>query len=108
MSWVFLSLAILLEVAAACALQVASRPGNRRWYVGVALGYIAAFGMLALALNDGMGIGIAYGIWAAAGTALTAIAGRVLFKERFTWAKALGVTLIVGGVLLIELGSGAH
>lgn len=60
--------------------------------------------MLALTLNEGMPIGVAYGIWTACGVALTAVLGRVLFKDPLTWVMALGVALIAGGVILIELG----
>ena len=55
----------------------------------------------------GLGIGVAYGIWAASGVALTAVASKFLFKEPFTWVMALGIALIIGGVLLVELGA-AH
>jgi small multidrug resistance pump len=54
-----------------------------------------------------MPLGVAYGIWAAAGVALTAIAGRLLFQERLTWVMSLGIVLIIGGVLLVEVGA-AH
>ena len=59
------------------------------------------------ALALGLGIGVAYGIWAASGVALTAVASKFLFKEPFTWVMALGIALIIGGVLLVELGA-AH
>jgi small multidrug resistance pump len=52
-----------------------------------------------------MPLGVAYGIWTAAGVALTAVFGRVIFKQRFTWVMALGIALIMGGVLLIEVGA---
>ncbi|MET1088890.1 MAG: multidrug efflux SMR transporter [Arthrobacter sp.] len=106
MSWIFLAAAILTEVGAACALRMASQ-GPRKWYFVVIVGYVTSFVMLSLTLQSGLGIGIAYGIWAATGTALTALAGRFLFKEPFTWIMAVGIALIVGGVLLIELGSAA-
>ena len=54
-----------------------------------------------------MSLGVAYGIWSAAGVALTAVASRVLFKEPLTLVMILGLGLIMGGVLLIELGA-AH
>lgn len=54
-----------------------------------------------------MSLGVAYGIWAAAGVALTALASRVFFKEAITPVMMLGIGLIIGGVLLIELGA-AH
>ena len=62
-------------------------------------------GIFFLALAGGMALGVAYGIWAASGVALTAILSKFLFKEPFTWLMGLGIVLIVGGVLCIELGA---
>jgi small multidrug resistance pump len=53
-----------------------------------------------------MGIGMAYGIWAASGVALTAIASKYLFEEPFTKVMAAGIVMIAAGVLLVELGTG--
>lgn len=104
MAWLFLSVSILTEVAGTLSLRMAAR-GRRRWYAAVAVGYLVAFTCLGLVLAEGMALGVAYGIWSASGVALTALAGRVLFREPFTWVTAAGVALIAGGVLLIELGA---
>ena len=108
MSWLFLIVAILTEVSGTLALRMAAEPGARKtWYAAVAAGYLIALGMLTLALDAGMAIGVAYGVWAAAGVALTALASRFLFGEPLTRVMLLGIGLIMGGVLLIELGA-AH
>ena len=104
MAWVFLVGAILLEVAGTLALRMAAT-GPRRWFVAVGLGYVGAFTLLALALAGGIGLGVAYGIWAAVGVALTAVLSRVLFDEPLTWLMGLGIVLVAGGVLLIETGA---
>jgi small multidrug resistance pump len=106
MEWVFLAVAIVSEVDATISLKVAST-GRNRWYVPVTVGYLVAFAFLSLALDEGLGLGVAYGVWAAAGVALTAIASKVLFKEPLTLLMSSGIALIIGGVLLIELGA-AH
>ncbi len=103
MAWLFLAIAIVTEVAATLSLAVAST-GRKRWFVPVVAGYATAFTMLALTLGEGMPIGVAYGIWTACGVALTAILGRLLFKDPLSWVMGLGVALIAGGVLLIEFG----
>jgi small multidrug resistance pump len=64
-----------------------------------------AFTFLTLTLQQGMALGVAYGIWAAAGVALTAVASRIFFKETITAVMMVGLGLIIGGVLLIELGA---
>lgn len=106
MEWLYLGSAILSEVGATLTLRVAAT-GRPRWYVVVTIGYVIAFAMLSLALAEGLGIGVAYGIWAAAGVALTTIASKALFKEPLTPLMVSGIGLIIGGVLLIELG-GVH
>lgn len=103
-AWLFLVVAILTEVTATLALQAAVK-GSRWWYLLVAVGYVVAFTMLSLSLGEGMPLGVAYGIWTAAGVALTAVLGKVIFKQPFTGMMALGVALIAGGVLLIEVGA---
>jgi small multidrug resistance pump len=52
-----------------------------------------------------MPVGVAYGIWAACGVALTALLAAVVFGDPLTWTMGLGVVLVIGGVLLVELGS---
>ncbi len=106
MSWAFLAAAIVAEVGATLSLRMAS---TRRWVwlVPTVAGYLVAFSALSLALNAGITIGVAYGIWTACGVVLTAVAGRLLFRDPFTVLMAIGVAAIVGGVILIELGSQA-
>ncbi len=106
MSWLFLIGAIIFEVSGALSLRMAST-GKRRWWVAVALGYIIAFTMLIFTLANGMALGVAYGIWAASGVALTAILSKIIFKEHLTLIMSIGILVVIGGVLMIELGSGA-
>lgn len=101
-----LIIAIASEVSGTVSLRLASE-GKKAWWFGAAGGYIIAFTMLSVVLAQGVPLGIAYGIWAAAGVALTAILSRLFFKEPLTWVMSIGIILIIGGVLLIELGA-AH
>jgi small multidrug resistance pump len=105
MEWLYLSVAILVEVASTLALRVAAG-GRRGWYAVVVPGYVAAFVLLALALHEGMGIGVAYGIWTAVGVALTAILSHALFAETLTRTMVVGIVLITAGVVLLEAGGG--
>lgn len=105
MTWLLLAGAILTEVAATLSLRASEGLRKKRWIAPVAVFYIAAFSLLTIALAEGMPVGIAYGIWAASGVALTAIGARVFFKERLTWRMIAGIALIAVGVLVIELGT---
>ena len=104
MQWLFLAMAIVLEVAGTLALRMAAT-GRKVWFIAVAIGYVGSFAALTATLSEGLGIGVAYGIWAAVGVALTAIASRFLFKEPLTRLMGMGIALIAGGVLLVELGA---
>ncbi len=106
MAYLFLAGAVVSEVAGTLSLRVAVG-GRRRFYAAVVASYLLAFTLLALTLDAGLGLGVAYGIWAAAGVALTAIASKVLFAEPLTPVMAAGIALIMVGVLLVELGA-AH
>ncbi|WP_410573635.1 DMT family transporter [Amycolatopsis sp. cmx-4-61] len=108
MTWLLLAGAILSEVAATLSLRASEGLRRKRWVVPVAAGYLGAFGLLAVALAHGMPVGIAYGVWAACGVALTAVGARVFFKDALTKRMAAGVGLIAAGVLIIELGAAAH
>ena len=103
MTWVYLGIAIIFEVLATLSLRKLA-DGARTWVVPVIAGYVIAFTMLSLTLGTGMPLGVAYGIWAAAGVALIAIAGRIIFKEPISRVMALGLLCIAGGVLLVQLG----
>ena len=107
MSWVLLALAIASEVTATLSLRASEGLRRRRWIPVIVVGYLAAFVLLGSILEMGMPVGVAYGIWAAAGVAVTAVLGRVIFKDHFSAMMAVGVALIVIGVALIEFG-GAH
>ena len=74
------------------------------WYALVVVGYLASFVFLTLCLRAGLPIGVAYGIWAATGVALSAILAKLIFGEALTPVMALGIMLIAGGVVLVELG----
>jgi small multidrug resistance pump len=102
--YLLLMAAIGSEVTGTLALRVAAA-GRRAFYGVVVVGYIVAFTLLSASLQHGMPLGVAYGIWAAAGVALTAAASRLLFREPLTPTMIAGMGLIVAGVLLVEVGA---
>ncbi|MDC0675057.1 DMT family transporter [Nannocystis radixulma] len=108
MGYLFLAGAIVCEVIATAFLRYTSGERAVWWaYPIVVGGYVLAFVALSLALGRGLPLGLAYAIWAGVGVVLVAIVSRVAFAERLTPAQLLGVALVVGGVVLLELG-GEH
>ena len=102
-AWPALGGAIISEVSATLALrQALNQPG---FYVVVGIGYALAFILLSLTLKAGMPLGVAYGLWGALGVALTAVLSMLVFGEPITVLVALGIALIMAGVLLVEVGA---
>ena len=102
-AWPALGGAIISEVSATLALrQALNQPG---FYVMVGIGYALAFVLLSLTLKAGMPLGVAYGLWGALGVALTAVLSMLVFGEPITVLVALGIALIMVGVLLVEVGA---
>jgi small multidrug resistance pump len=105
MAWGYLACAVILEVIGTLTLRMAAF-GRAGLYAVVVASYIFAFVLLSFALSAGLGIGVAYGIWAASGTALIAVTSRLFFNEPLSPLMTAGVGLIVAGILLVELGRG--
>ena len=103
--WLILTGAIALEVTATLSLRGAI--DNPWWAILAVAGYAGAFVALSLLLRLGAPIGVVYGIWAAAGVALTAVIASVIFGEPFTFMIGLGIAIVIAGVVLVETGHGA-
>ena len=107
MPWLFLAGAILSEVVATTFLKLSEGFTKLVPSIVVVVGYVVAFGMLSQALTRGMTVGVAYGVWAAVGIALVAIAGAAFLGESLTWVQVGGIAMVIAGVLALELGA-AH
>ncbi|MFC4338017.1 DMT family transporter [Salininema proteolyticum] len=105
MSWIWLVAAVVSELAATLSLRASDGFRDRRWLAPVIAGYAIAFGFLALALQAGMAVGVAYGIWAAAGVAMVAILARLIWKDPLTLRMAAGIAIVALGVVLVETGT---
>ncbi|MGH3611115.1 MAG: DMT family transporter [Pseudonocardia sp.] len=102
--WFWLAGAIAAEVCATIALRFSEGFSRPVPSILVLLGYGIAFFALSQALTRGMALGIAYGVWAAAGVALVAILSAILFSESLSWVQIGGIALVIAGVLALELG----
>ena len=101
-AWPALGGAIVSEVSATSPAPALNHPG---FYVIVGIGYALAFILLSLTLKAGMPLGVAYGLWGALGVALAAVLSMLVFGEPITVLVALGIALIMAGVLVVEVGA---
>ena len=107
MGYAFLAAAIVSEVGATLSLRASEGFSKVPYDIAVATGYITAFIMLSLALQRGLALGVAYGIWAAVGVAAVAVLSVPLFGESLSAIQVSGLALVILGVVALEVG-GAH
>jgi small multidrug resistance pump len=102
--YLLLAVAIAGEVTATTALKLSENFSRLVPSVVVVVGYILAFGVLGRLLKEGFPVAVAYAVWAAAGIAAVALIGAIFLNEPFNLTMAGGLLLVIGGVLLLELG----
>ncbi|TDU32865.1 small multidrug resistance pump [Panacagrimonas perspica] len=103
-AWACLAIAIVAEVIATSALTASAGFTEPLPSVGVVIGYGIAFWFLSLSLKS-IPVGIAYAVWSGVGIVLISVAGWALFKQSLDPAALAGMTLIVAGVMVINLFS---
>jgi small multidrug resistance pump len=102
--WVFLSIAIVSEVAATSALK-ACEGFSRLWpSVIVLVGYGTALFFLSLTLKT-IPVGVVYAIWSGVGIALIALVAWVFFGQSLDVPAIIGLLLIVAGVVVLNVFS---
>jgi small multidrug resistance pump len=102
-----LVLAILSGVAGTVALKASEGFTRLGPNALVVVGYGLSFYLLAQALKQ-IPLGIAYAIWSGLGAAGAGVAGILLWRESLNLAGIIGILLIVVGVILLNIVSGAH
>ena len=104
MGYLYLAIAIITEVAATSALKASQEFTKLIPSLVVVIGYGVAFYLLTLVLRT-IPVGIAYAMWAGMGIVLVAIIGAILYKQIPDFPAAIGIGLIVAGVVVINVFS---
>jgi len=106
MQWLYLSVAVIFEVAV--AISAGNAKGfTRPWWTVATLvtGAIATF-FLSLALLT-FDVGVGYAIWTSAAGVVIVTLGALFFGQRLDWKKMLGIALVIGGVVGLRLSGAA-
>jgi len=100
----YLIAAICAEVAGTTALKASEGITRLVPSLIVMLAYGVAFFFLALTLRT-IPVGVAYAIWSGCGIVLISAVGWVFYRQTLDWPAIAGITLILAGVVLINLFS---
>lgn len=104
MAWIYLTLAILLEVFATTMMKLSNGMTEVIPSVMMFIGYILCFTLLSFALKT-IDMSIAYAIWCAVGIVVVAAIGILFFHENINTIKILSTILIIAGVIGLKLSS---
>jgi small multidrug resistance pump len=104
-AFTYLMLAIVSELIATTSLKLSEGFSKPLPSLLVVVGYGTAFYLMSQALKLAMPIGTAYAIWSGVGTVGIAILGVLFFRETMDFARIVGITLIVAGVLVLNMYS---
>ncbi|MTD57646.1 DMT family transporter [Amycolatopsis pithecellobii] len=105
LAYLLLALAIAAEVTGTVSLKLSDGFSKLVPSLVVLAGYGTAFVALALVLKMGLPVGVVYAIWAAIGVAAVALIGALFLGEHLNPTMIGGLLLVIGGVVLLELGS---
>jgi small multidrug resistance pump len=104
LAWLLIAASVVAEVVGTVALKHSDGFSKLLPSGASAACYALAIWLMAVAMRR-LDMGITYAVWAASGTAATAIVGMTFYGEHMGGIKALGLACIVGGVVMLNLGS---
>ena len=104
MSYFYLAIAIVSEVAATSALKASEGFTRLVPSIVVVIGYGVAFYFLSLVLRT-IPVGVAYAIWSGVGITLLTLIGWIAFRQRLDVPALVGIGLIMAGVVVLNLYS---
>jgi len=99
-AWVFLMVAILLEVAGTTCMRLSNSYKKLVPSILFVVFYTVST-LLLPPVAEGLGLGLIYVIWSGVGSLLTVLIGRFLFKETVDMWKGIGMVLVMAGAMLI-------
>ncbi|MFC8717412.1 DMT family transporter [Kitasatospora sp. NPDC057198] len=107
MAWAMVILAGLLETGFAVNLKL-SHGFTKLWpTISFALFALGSFGLLTLSLKS-LPVGSAYAVWTGIGAAGTAVYGMVFLGESSSTLKLVSISLVIAGVIGLQLSGSGH
>ena len=103
-SYLLLTLAIILEVAGTMLLPLSNNFTKLIPTFGLTIFYIGSFYCLTFSLKV-LPISIVYASWSGMGIFLITILGYFIYRQTVNWQVAIGLLLIITGVILVNIYS---
>ena len=102
--YLFLGIAIAAEVVATTSMKALDGVNKPLPLILVVCGYGLSLWLLSIVVKT-IPIGVAYAVWSGMGIVLVSIAALFLYQQKLDWPAILGMSMIVGGVVVMQLFS---
>ncbi|GAA1574647.1 multidrug efflux SMR transporter [Kribbella hippodromi] len=104
MHWLYLTVAVFFEIAVAISAGKANGFTHRGWTITTLVtGALGTYALSRALLTFPIGTG--YALWTSlAGVGITLL-GALVFHQQLTWRKAVGIALVITGVVGLQLTS---
>jgi small multidrug resistance pump len=102
--YIILAISICAEICATTMLKASAGFSKIFPSIIVIIGYSISFYGLSQVVRS-INIGIAYAIWSGVGIVLVSLLSLLLYKQRLDLPAIFGITLIILGVIVIQLFS---
>lgn len=107
LSWLFLILAIMFEVAGTIAMKLSEGFTKLTPSILLFIFYSISFAFVTISLKK-IDMSITYAVWSGLGTAMITIIGIYYFKEPATIMKFASIGLIILGLIGLNAGGNSH
>ena len=107
MAWLLVIVAGLLETGFAVCLKLSENFSRFWWSAGFFFCITLSFVLLNKA-SQSIPMGTAYAVWTGIGAAGTAIYGMIFLGDVVSTLKILSITLVIVGVIGLQLSGSAH
>lgn len=104
MAYILLALAIVSEVTGSTFLVKSEGFTQLVPSILVVIFYVISFYLLSQVIKT-IPLGVAYAIWGGVGIVLTALIGFLIFRQSLDLAALIGIALIIGGVIVMNIFS---
>ncbi len=104
LGYLYLSIAIVMEVIATSSMKALDGFNKPLPLVLVVVGYSVSLFLLSIVVKT-VPVGVAYAIWSGLGIVLVSIVALIIYQQQLDLPAIIGMSLIVAGVVVMQLFS---
>lgn len=102
--YLYLAIAVVFEISGTTALKASDNFSQILPTILMIASYLCSFFFVSLVMRY-LPVGITYALWSGLGIVLITVISSYVFKEFPDWPAIIGLAMIIGGIIVIQLFS---